>query len=160
MIYVLISTCRRLTMVCQDVTSSSQGGRSKALGVFLQCIPDQTTLPVWVATWRWYVICGPHNWEDGYSPSFMYSLSSLWFCCCSLLCAWCTAVVMYVIFFPRDWSVSIHATITLVNQLDPQKSYTKSYICVMSVANEYRLGIILWQLTNEHCSLYPGLLGK
>lgn len=53
MIYVLISTCRRLTMVCQDVTSSSQGGRSKALGVFLQCIPDQTTLPVWVATWRW-----------------------------------------------------------------------------------------------------------
>lgn len=53
MIYVLTSTCRRLTMVCQDVTSSSQGGRSKALGVFLQCIPDQTTLPVWVATWRW-----------------------------------------------------------------------------------------------------------
>lgn len=60
-----------------------------------------------------------------------------------------TAIVMYVInslmsiFFSRDWSVSIHATITLVNQLDPQKSYTKSYNCVMSVANEYRLGIIL-----------------
>lgn len=105
MIYVLISICRRLTMVCQDVTSSSQGGRSKALGVFLQCIPDQTTLPVWVAMWRWcqlYMSSVVHITERMVNLLPLCTLSRACdFVVCSPLCAWCrlvgTAVVTYVI---------------------------------------------------------------
>ena len=42
----LISMLRSLAVVCQDVSSSSQGGRCKALGVFLQCVQDVKALPL------------------------------------------------------------------------------------------------------------------
>ena len=42
----LLSILRSLTVVCQDVSSSSQGGRCKALGVFLQCVKDVKALPL------------------------------------------------------------------------------------------------------------------